>query len=130
MTTHQNLRRLVNNSRQDTLTTIKVYCYGGRYNNQNDLVNDLRITRTSVNTRLARGFTAGEVIELGQATDTNPVLLLEKFGFITSEQVMDPKLHDSDAVVVKKDVNRALRQAAQAMTQAAEACIELQQQLQ
>lgn len=126
-TCQQNPRRLINNNRKDTLDVIKTYCYNGRYNNHGDLAHDMGISRSHVNNRLALGFTAGEIIVLAQATDTNPVLLLEKFGFINNDQATAPESRDPDVPTVEEEINKAMRQAAQAMTQAAEAYTTLQQ---
>lgn len=126
-TRQQNPRHLINNNRQDTVDVIKTYCYSGKYNNHGDLAHDLGISRPRVNNRLAQGFTAGELIVLAQATDTNPVLLLEKFGFINNDQTANPQPRDPDAPTVEEEIDKALHQAAQAMEQAAKSYTALQQ---
>lgn len=82
-----NTRRLVTDSREATLITIRQFCYPYRAVTQEDIASDLHISRTQLTTRLNRGFTAGEVLELSELTGANPIGLLVLWGFVTNEQV-------------------------------------------
>ena len=82
-----NTRRLVEDSREITLLYIRQFCYPYRSVTQEDIASDLHISRAQLINRLRSGFTAGEVIELAEVTDSDPVSHLVSFGFITEEQV-------------------------------------------
>ncbi|MDK8815634.1 hypothetical protein QP970_09750 [Corynebacterium sp. MSK073] len=82
-----NSRRLVNGSREVTLLHIRQFCYPYRAVTQEDIASDLHISRAQLINRLRSGFTAGEVIELAEVTESDPVSHLVSFGFITEEQV-------------------------------------------
>lgn len=82
-------RRLVMDSREQTMAAIRLLCYGGRKVTQTEIGVDLGVSRGQANARFSRGFSAGDVIDLAEATDTNPVMLLNTFGFFTKEQVRE-----------------------------------------
>lgn len=86
---HEKPRRLVSDSRAETMAAIRMLCYGGKKVTQTEIGVDLGVSRGQANARFSRGFSAGDVIDLAESTDTNPVTLLNVFGFFTKQQVRE-----------------------------------------